>query len=300
MTDTVGASGPGNDGVVEHAGVSPVVAPKGTGESRRSSRFRQSALHRYESPERLDRPARVADSKAWIGLGAAGLLLAASLAWGIWGGIPNQITMSTELVREGAFSANVSGVGGTVTQIFVAPGDSVTAGDPILTVSSDAVERDILAGASGTVQGISVVEGDETRPGEPVATVVDETSHGVLSAVTYVGPDDAVELRSLPVVSVAPAVVDAASFGRLEGVVAFVADVPASPTQMAATLQSTALADSLLQSTGGVAYLVRIAFDEPLRWTNDDAPPFDIVDGTAAEAIATLSVERPIDLLFGR
>ncbi len=50
--------------------------------------FRQEALERLSSPERLDQTLKVVNPKAWIPLATAGSLVAVALGWSIFGRIP--------------------------------------------------------------------------------------------------------------------------------------------------------------------------------------------------------------------
>ncbi|MCP4374641.1 MAG: hypothetical protein GY794_00455 [bacterium] len=263
------------------------------------SSYRPSAVEEYRSPERIDRAASVADAKGWIGLLVGAIVVILASAWGIWGGIPNQLVMTVEMIRKDAMVTVTADTAGKVQRTWVVPGDTVNFGDPILTISSGGRETPLKALAPGTVQGFSVSIGDSFAAGDPLATVVNEKSRGTLRAVTYVNASDAVELRGRPDTLVTPATVDTALYGRLIGVVSFVADVPASSKEMAVTLRSTLLAESLFKATGGVPYLVSITFDDPPHWSNDRNPSFQITHGTSAQAIATIGMVRPIDLLFG-
>ncbi len=270
------------------------------GESQRpQSRYRPSALKHYQSSERLDRTATTTDAKGWIGIVVGFAVVLLALSWGIWGGIPNQVEMQVEMTRAGAFSVVSSDSDGTVSRLLVSPGETVSSGTVLVAVDTANGTASVVSGVSGTIQGLSVSVGAQISVGDQVATVVDDSSAGELQAVTYVDSSDAVELRTLPDSLVSPHNVDASQYGSLIGKVTFVADIPATLAEMTATLQSETLAGSLLETTRGVPYLVLIGFDAPPLWTNDQEPPFDIVDGTPADAIATIGVERPIDLLFG-
>ena len=227
------------------------------------------------------------------------MVVGAGLAWALWGGIPDQVEIQAEMVRQGAFTTVTADASGAVTSVEAVPGDLVDDGDVIVRMSSGGGTHTVVSSTAGTVQGIYVEVGAEVAPGDPLASIVDEASSATLFAVSYVDADDAVSLKSLPQALVFPATVDASQYGSLIGRVTFVADVPATQAEMSAALQSQALASAFLEITGGVPYLVIVGFEEPPTWTNDQEPPFGITDGTRADVIATIGVERPIDILFG-
>jgi len=63
--------------------------------------FRESALREHEGPERLGDTLRLTSVKAWIGLLAAGILVAGALAWAVWGSIPRTVEGVGILTTEG-------------------------------------------------------------------------------------------------------------------------------------------------------------------------------------------------------
>ena len=60
---------------------------------------------------------------------------------------------------------------GLVANVHVKVGDSVSAGDPIVTLQSMKMEIPVAAEESGTVQAILVEEGVEIDTGAPLARI---------------------------------------------------------------------------------------------------------------------------------
>ena len=56
--------------------------------------------------------------------------------------------------------------GAEVSEVVVAPGDSVTAEDTILVLESDKASMEIPAEVNGTVTDVSVASGDEVKTGQ--------------------------------------------------------------------------------------------------------------------------------------
>ncbi|MGH7044520.1 MAG: hypothetical protein ACREFY_20640, partial [Acetobacteraceae bacterium] len=63
--------------------------------------FRQAALDRLASPEQLDSLVTIADAPGWIAAAGLSLVVAAALAWGIFGRIPTALSAQGILVNKG-------------------------------------------------------------------------------------------------------------------------------------------------------------------------------------------------------
>jgi dihydrolipoamide dehydrogenase len=73
-----------------------------------------------------------------------------------------------------------------VIEVLVAPGDSVQAEDPLITLESDKASMDVPAPASGTVAELLVQVGDTVSQGSPILTL--ETTDGAGPAVEDAAP----------------------------------------------------------------------------------------------------------------
>lgn len=60
---------------------------------------------------------------------------------------------------------------GLVATVHVKTGDSVAAGDPVVTLQSMKMEIPVAAEADGTVEAILVSEGEEIDTGAPLARI---------------------------------------------------------------------------------------------------------------------------------
>lgn len=97
--------------------------------------FRKAALEKMASPERLDEMMMVTSPKGWLTLAAVGLLLVAAIFWSLFGTIPVKVRGNGILKRGEAVLDVSSGASGRLDQIAVQPGDVVSEGDVIATVS---------------------------------------------------------------------------------------------------------------------------------------------------------------------
>lgn len=97
--------------------------------------FRKVSLDRLSSPEQLDRVMYVTSPRGWIALSGLGLLLAAALAWGIFGRVADKVAGQGILVRSGGVLEVVAPAPGRISDISVAVGDSVHEGQVVAWVA---------------------------------------------------------------------------------------------------------------------------------------------------------------------
>lgn len=114
--------------------------------------FRQAALDRLSSPEQLDRLIRVSDPVGWLALGTVTFLLAAIVAWGIWGKIPDQVDGKGILISAGGRVIDaMSPSDGTITKLFVRQNDEVEKGQEIAIIEQSALRQE-YEGAQETLK----------------------------------------------------------------------------------------------------------------------------------------------------
>lgn len=105
--------------------------------------FRQSALERLSSPERLDTLMTVTSPRGWLALLAVALVLGGALVWGFIGLTQEKIDGNGILLRRGGL-AEVQAIGaGTIAEIPVAAGDLVESGAVLARLAQPELERTI-------------------------------------------------------------------------------------------------------------------------------------------------------------
>lgn len=131
--------------------------------------FRKVALERLSSPEQLDQLMQVTDPKGWLALGALGVLLAASLAWGVFGSIPTEARGEGILLRQGGVSSLVAAENGQVEDILVAVGDVIEKGQVVARIRQKELlrqiqdSRDKLSDIRSEYQGLLRYAADQRR-----------------------------------------------------------------------------------------------------------------------------------------
>ena len=102
--------------------------------------FRKAALDRLASPEQLDVLMEVTSPRAWIALGAVGIILLLVVIWGFFGTVPTKVDGTGILIPgEGLLSVTAGSQGRLIT-LAVDEGESVSEGDPIARLSQEALE----------------------------------------------------------------------------------------------------------------------------------------------------------------
>jgi HlyD family secretion protein len=107
--------------------------------------FRKAVLDRLSSPEQLNLLIRVTDARGWLALVGCGLLLAAALAWGIFGRVPNKVSATGVLIPASGLADVVAMADGQLGALEVAPGDLVQKGQIVARVAQPELVAQIEA-----------------------------------------------------------------------------------------------------------------------------------------------------------
>ena len=105
--------------------------------------FRQEALERLSSPERLDQTLKVVDPKAWLPLYTAASLVGVALIWSIFGRIPLTVSGQGVLIQPRRVVGLQSPGNGQVVELKVRSGETVRKGDLLATISQPALVQQL-------------------------------------------------------------------------------------------------------------------------------------------------------------
>lgn len=105
--------------------------------------FRTDALARLRNPERLDTLMEVTSMKAWIGLAAMGIAIAAGVLWSVAGRLPDTVPGRGVLVRQGGLYSVQSMGGGAVLELLTPLGSRVRRGDVVARVAQPDLDQSI-------------------------------------------------------------------------------------------------------------------------------------------------------------
>jgi HlyD family secretion protein len=105
--------------------------------------FRKVALERLSSPEQLDRLIALTSPTGWLALLALVVLLAAIIAWGVFGSVPTRVQGAGLLVTRGGqvFDAMAPAAGRLAS--IAAIGATVSKGGVVATLDDAAAEQDL-------------------------------------------------------------------------------------------------------------------------------------------------------------
>jgi HlyD family secretion protein len=94
--------------------------------------------------ERLDQLLMVTTARSWIALVTMAALIGAALAWSLIGRISTYVEGRGVFLRENGHIASAAAAGpGTLSQVFVAKGDHVTAGQLVAQIASPELEQQV-------------------------------------------------------------------------------------------------------------------------------------------------------------
>jgi hypothetical protein len=289
--------------------------------------FRQAALDRLSSLERLDELIEVTSPRLWLALLGAGLLLAMAVGWGLYGRVPTLVRGQGILIRDGSLQSVVAPDGGQVKDLLVRVGDDVARDQIVARLIQPAESRAVYVTSpyAGRVREARVTEGSVVASGTPLLSV--EQPGRSLEAILYLPTLDAKKVGPGMPVQLAPASVKREEYGLLLGRVATVGAYPASPAGMQRVLGSEELARSLAASGPPVEIRVELERNPatfsgyqwsstlgtladaltiwlPGPWTGwrDQAPgpPIALESGTPCTADVITDEQAPIFLVLAR
>lgn len=221
--------------------------------------FRQAALDRLASPERLDELIEVTTPRLWLALLGACTLLAVAAGWGLYGSIPTVVHGQGILIRDGSLQSVAATDAGLVKDLLVRVGDDVARDQIVARLTVPAENRTVYVTSptAGRVVEARVTEGSVVAVGTSLLSV--EQPGRSLEAILYLPPTDARKLGPGMPVQLTPASVKWEEYGRLLGKVATVGAYPATPAGMQRVLGSEELAHTLAAS--GPPIEVRVELD---------------------------------------
>lgn len=244
----------------------------------------------------------ITDRPSWLILAGLSLLIVAGLAWAFFGRTPDAVVGPGMVVPEQGFVEVGADLQGTVTEIAVSPGDSVTAGSIVAYIRTTGGHTEAInAPVSGTVATVLVRAGGITDRGTALLTVEPSGSAAVVVAFVPAGPGKRIQPGMPARISLASA--PSSQFGTLEGRVEAVSPVPVSPERVTLIVGGNlSLADYFL--TGGpiLELTVSLARDPTTpsgyAWTTGEGPPTAVSLGTLAQVAVIVSDATPVQRIL--
>jgi HlyD family secretion protein len=266
------------------------------------SLFRQEAMDKTLSPDELDRLMRVTSPRGWLALIALLALVAAAVAWGVFGTIPVAVRADDGVLLGGdSRHPVVSQTSGLVTDVRVNTGDHVKKGAVVARVRSNGgAENDVISLFGGRVDSVLIEVGMLLRPGQRVAVV--KEGDEPLTAFIFVPGAQGKQLKKGMKVQVLPSTVKAEEFGYIRGKVTSVSNFPVTQDEMFLLLENQSLVDTLRTGDAQLRVDIKLLRDSStpsgFKWSSSKGPPFTITRGTLCSATFVLGEERPINLVL--
>jgi len=260
--------------------------------------FRQVALERLSSPEQLDRLMSLTSPREWIALAGAGIVLAAVVAWGVFGTIVRTVDAHGVLTRPGGVVAARAACTGAVDEILVRAGDTVEPGQELLRIrpavdpsseqpQSSAKGTSVVSPCAGTAFHVAVQPADLVAEGDILAAV--ESEDHPMAAVVYVAAAEGFRVTTGNRVRVTLGSGGDDTQTPLRGSVAAVGRFPVTRSVVMRTVLSEEWAASLAQQGPLVEVVVQL-----------DAPRRQLVCGIPCQARIVVEERAPLALLLGR
>lgn len=221
--------------------------------------FRQSALERLSSPERLDELIEVTPPHLWLALLAVGLMVGLAAGWSLYGRVPTLIHGQGILVRDGSLQTVVATDAGLVRELLIKVGDDVARDQIVARLVQPADDRAVYVTSpfAGRVLEARATVGSMVTSGTPLLSV--EQPDRPLEAILYLPPADAKRVAPGMPIRLAPASVRREEYGLLLGRVATVAAFPSTLAGMQRVLGSEELVRAL--ATSGPPVEVRVELE---------------------------------------
>jgi HlyD family secretion protein len=139
--------------------------------------FREKAIERLSTPERLDTLMQVTTPRAWLALAATGMILLAAVFWGFFGRVSDTVQGTGIVLHEGGIYGIQALGTGVVEETSVNPGDTVARDQLVARIAQPALVQDLeeLRNQLQTLQ--------ETR--NQASALVDESTRLRLESISH-------------------------------------------------------------------------------------------------------------------
>lgn len=169
------------------------------------------------------------------------------------------------------------------------------------TVAQHDLASRLISPHDGTVVELLVSRGDTVTTNQPVLSV--ETAGDALEAVIYMPPlSEAKLIRPGMSVQLSPATARKERYGYLVGKVTAISKYPSTEQGMQAVFNNMGLVRELSKSGPPVAVSVELVRDRSTKsgyqWSSSAGSGLDLDSGTLAAASFTIEVQRPISLVI--
>lgn len=261
--------------------------------------YRAGAVGHLSSPEQLDTEVRLVRPGGWVALGAVGLVLVAFIVWCFVGTVKTTFPAAGVLATQYGTVNSVSPDAGHVSEVFVAQGDEVSAGDPVATVATADGNIAVEAAEDGTVVELLAYPSDAVEAGATIASIQPDDED--LRVYAFVPVDWSQPIKPGMPVQISVTTVPSEEYGLLLGTVSGVGTHPVTRAGVGALLNNDEITDIVVAGVPVFQIEVSLtASDTPTgyAWTSGEGPPEALTAGTLVNSTVITAVQAPITLLF--
>ena len=261
--------------------------------------YRAGAVGHLSSPEQLDTEVRLVRPGGWVALGAVGLVLVAFIVWCFLGTVKTTFPAAGVLATQYGTVNSVSPDAGHVSEVFVAQGDEVSAGDPVATVATADGNIAVEAAEDGTVVELLAYPSDAVEAGATIASIQPDDED--LRVYAFVPVDWSQPIKPGMPVQISVTTVPSEEYGLLLGTVSGVGTHPVTRAGVGALLNNDEITNIVVAGVPVFQIEVSLtASDTPTgyAWTSGEGPPEPLTAGTLVNSTVITAVQAPITLLF--
>ena len=266
--------------------------------------FRVKALARMRAPDEIDTPTTLASPRGWIAVLVVAIIIAGGAVWAFAGSLPITASASGLLSHPQGISMLQSPVSGLVSDLSVAPGTKISAGQTVAEIRAGQQEQPVVSPFGGVVVNVAAATGQVVGAGSTVLTV--ERTDGPdthMVALLFVPASTAAEIIPGTNADIAVSSAPSAAFGLLLGKVASVSQYPLDP----ASLSNLLGGDSSLSgyTASGAPWLVTVDLTPKagspsgFAWTSAQGPPVSLHSLTSVTATLKLGSQTPVSFVLG-
>lgn len=261
--------------------------------------YRAGALKHLSSPEQLDTEVRLVRPAGWIALGAVGLALITFIVWCFVGTVKTTFPAAGVLATQYGTVNSVTPDAGQLSEVFVAAGDEVSAGDRVATVETAEGSVTVEAAAGGTIVELLAHPSDAVEAGATIVSIQPDDEDLRVYAFIAVAANQPIK-PGMPV-QISVTTVPSEEYGLLLGTVTRVGTHPVTRAGVGALLNNDEITNIVV--SGPPVIQIEVALtpaDTPTRyaWTSGDGPPEPLAAGTLVNSTVITAVQAPITLLF--
>jgi hypothetical protein len=259
--------------------------------------YRQEALDRLSSPDQFDQLMPLTSPRAWIALGAAGLLLVAAALWAVFGTITVSVDGEGLFTRPGGVRLVSAPDNGRVRAVSVEVGQKVQKGQPLLRIASSMggeTAQEVASPIAGRILAVSVRVNDNVKQGATLITL--EPLEAALEAILFVpASEDAYLIKPGNSVRLLRGSGKGGKGFAVYGTVRSASRYPIDGETLLRVLQSESWVDQVSRSGPCLQVVVELE-DEPAPPAEEELP--ELYSGAPCHAHIVVQRKRPISLVL--